>query len=251
MDARLSGKTALVTGAATGIGKAIADRFIAEGARVVYADRDAEGAQRAARGPGALAVTMDISDEPSVEAGYARLSEAGWELDIVVANAGVQLFGRDAPIADLDLATWRQTVDVNLTGTFLTIKHGVRALRAHGRGGSVILTGSPTALNGEGADFTAYSSSKAGMHGLARAVAGAYARENIRVNTVVPGYTETTLVSAISDDPASRAAIVSRIPLGRAGSPRDVEGAMVFLASDDGAFATGAEFRVDGGMTTL
>jgi len=251
MDARLAGKTALVTGAATGIGRAIADRFVAEGARVVYADLDAAGAEAAAQGPSALAVTMDISDEASVESGYAHVVAAGWQLDVVVANAGVQLFGHDAPVADLDLTTWQRTVDVNLTGTFLTVKHGVRALRAGGRGGSVILTGSPTALNGEGADFTAYSASKAGMHGLARAVAGAYAREDIRVNVVVPGYTETTLVSTISGDPESRAAIVSRIPLGRAGSPRDVEGAMVFLASDDGSFATGAEFRVDGGMTTL
>lgn len=251
MTARLTGKTALVTGAATGIGRAIADRFIAEGARVVYADRDTAGVERAAHASGALAVTIDICDESSVEEGYARVSEQGWDLDVIVANAGVQLFGRDAPIADLDLATWRQTVDVNLTGTFLTVKHGVRALRTQGRGGSVILTGSPTALNGEGADFTAYSSSKAGMHGLARAVAGAYAKDNIRVNTVVPGYTETGLVAAIRDDPSSRAAIISRIPLGRAGTPGDVEGAMVFLASDDGAFATGAEFRVDGGMTTI
>lgn len=251
MTPRLEGKVALVTGAAAGIGKAIADRFVAEGAHVVYTDRDAAGVQRAGGGSQALAVTMDICDESSVEEAYARVVAEGWELDVIVANAGVQLFGRDAPIADLDLATWRQTIDVNLTGTFLTIKHGVRALRAHGRGGSVLLTGSPTAINGEGADFTAYSSSKAGMHGLARAVAGAYASDNIRVNTVVPGYTETGLVSAIRDDPASRAAIIGRIPLGRAGTPRDVEGAMVFLASDDGSFATGAEFRVDGGMTTL
>jgi len=251
MSARLEGKTALVTGAAAGIGRAIADRFIAEGARVVYADRDTAGVRSAARGVNAFAVTMDICDEPSVEDGYTQVIERGWSLDVLVANAGVQLFGRDAPIADLDLATWRQTVDVNLTGTFLTVKHGIRALRTHGRGGSVILTGSPTALNGEGSDFTAYTSSKAGMHGLARAVAGAYAKDNIRVNTVVPGYTETGLVATISDDPTTRAAIIGRIPLGRAGTPRDVEGAMVFLASDDGSFATGAEFRVDGGMTTL
>lgn len=253
MTARLSGKTALVTGAATGIGRAIADRFVAEGARVVYADRNADGAAEAAAAAGAnaLAVTVDIADEASVQAGYAAVADAGWQLDVIVANAGVQLFGQDAKIADLELEVWRRTVDINLTGTFLTVKHGVRALRAHGRGGSVLLTGSPTALNGEGNEFTAYSSTKAGVHGLMRAVAGAYASENIRANVVVPGYTETTLVSAIIDDPASRAAIIGRIPLGRAGTPRDVEGAMVFLASDDAAFATGAEFRVDGGMTTL
>jgi NAD(P)-dependent dehydrogenase (short-subunit alcohol dehydrogenase family) len=251
MQGRLTGKTALVTGAATGIGKAVADRFAAEGARVVYADRNEAGAVEATGGdPNRRAVAMDISDEASVERAFAELSAADWRPDVVVANAGVQLFGKDAKVADLDLDVWRRTVDVNLTGTFLTLKHAVRSMLESG-GGAIIVTGSPTALNGEGSDFTAYSSSKAGGHGLARAVAGAYANDGIRVNVVVPGYTETSLVSAISDDAESRAAIIGRIPLGRAGTPRDVEGIMVYLASDDGAFATGATFQVDGGMTTL
>jgi NAD(P)-dependent dehydrogenase (short-subunit alcohol dehydrogenase family) len=120
-----------------------------------------------------------------------------------------------------------------------------------GRGGSIILTGSPTGLNGEGQDFTAYSSSKAGIHGLGRTVAAAYAADGIRLNTVVPGYTETPLVTAISGDEEARAAIVSRIPIGRAGTAKDVEGIMIYLASDESSFATGALFRVDGGMTTL
>lgn len=250
--ARLQGKTALVTGSATGIGRAVAARFAAEGARVVIADRDAEAAAGAAAGIGAAAraVTVDISDEPSVEAAFAELDAAGWAPDVVVANAGVQLFGQDAEAADLDLDVWRRTIDVNLTGTFLTVKHATRSMLAHG-GGSIILTGSPTGLNGEGKDFTAYSASKAGIHGLARTVAAAYADRGIRVNTVVPAYTETGLVTTISDDPEARAAIIGRIPLGRAGSPADIEGIMVFLASEDGAFATGSLFAVDGGMTTL
>lgn len=248
----LEGKTALVTGSATGIGRAVAERFAHEGARVVIADRDAAAAASAveAIGASARAAMMDISDEASVAAAFDTLDADGWAPDVVVANAGVQLFGHDAAAADLDLDVWRRTIDINLTGTFLTIKHAVRSMLARG-GGSIILTGSPTGLNGEGASFTAYSASKAGIHGLARTVAAAYADRNIRVNTVVPGYTETTLVTAISSDPESRAAIIGRIPLGRAGSPRDVEGIMVFLASDDGAFATGALFAVDGGMTTL
>jgi NAD(P)-dependent dehydrogenase (short-subunit alcohol dehydrogenase family) len=251
MQERLTGKTALVTGAAAGIGRAVADRFAAEGARVVYADRNETGATEAAGdSPDRRAVAMDVSDEASVERAFGALAEAGWRPDVVVANAGVQLFGKDAKAADLDLEVWRRTIDVNLTGTFLTVKHAVRSMLESG-GGSIIITGSPTALNGEGNEFTAYSSSKAGGHGLARAVAAAYARDGIRVNVVVPGYTETPLVTAISEDPESRAAIIGRIPLGRAGTPRDVEGIMVFLASEDGAFATGAEFRVDGGMTTL
>lgn len=253
MTDRLMGKTALVTGSATGIGRAVADRFAAEGGRVVYADRNAAGAAAAAsaaptdRG---RASVMDISDEKSVEEAFAELAAEGWTPDVVVANAGVQLFGHDAPAADLDLDVWKRTIDVNLTGTFLTVKHAVRAMRESG-GGSIILTGSPTGLNGEGADFTAYSASKAGIHGLTRTVAAAYASSNIRVNTVVPAYTETTLVSTIVEDPVSRAAIIGRIPLGRAGAPADVEGIMVFLASGDGAFATGSLFAVDGGMTTL
>jgi NAD(P)-dependent dehydrogenase (short-subunit alcohol dehydrogenase family) len=205
--------------------------------------------EAAAGAPGAVPVVMDIADEASVEAAFAEVAGLGLVIDVVVANAGIQLFGQDAPVADLDLEVWRRTIDVNLTGTFLTLKHAVRAMRAHG--GSIIVTGSPTGLNGEGNQFTAYSSSKAGMHGMARAVATAYASDGIRVNTVVPGYTETSLVTAISSDPEDRAAIVSRIPLGRAGRAEDVEGIMVYLASDESSYATGAIFRVDGGMTTL
>lgn len=250
---RLEGKTALVTGAGTGIGRAVAERFAREGARVVIADRDAAAAIDAVQaiGESARAAVLDIADETSVAEAFAELTAAGWAPDVVVANAGVQLFGQDAPIADLDLEVWRRTIDINLTGTFLTVKHAVRSMLEAGTRGSVILTGSPTGLNGEGRDFTAYSASKAGIHGLARTVAAAYAEHGIRVNTVVPGYTETSLVSAISTDPDSRAAIIGRIPLGRAGAPADVEGIMVFLASDDAAFATGALFAVDGGMTTL
>ena len=191
---------------------------------------------------------MDISDEASVEAAFGLLGAEGWAPDVVVANAGVQLFGHDAAAADLDLDVWKRTIDINLTGTFLTVKHAVRSMLTTG-GGSIILTGSPTGINGEGRGFTAYSASKAGIHGLGRTVAAAYADRGIRVNTVVPAYTETSLVTTITSDPEARAAIIGRIPMGRAGAPGDVEGIMVFLASDDAAFATGALFAVDGGMT--
>jgi NAD(P)-dependent dehydrogenase (short-subunit alcohol dehydrogenase family) len=249
---RVAGKIALVTGAAAGIGRTVADRFVREGARVVYTDRDVDAAQAAAEAAGgsAIALAMDVSDEASVSAAFDAAAARGWTPDVVVANAGVQLFGEDAEVADLDVAVWRRTIDINLTGAFLTLKHAVRGMLAIG-GGSIILTGSPTAVRGEGADFTAYSTSKAGVHGLGRTVAAAYAKRGIRVNTVGPAYTETGLVRTITDDPDARAAIIGRIPMGRAGTPADLEGVYVFLASDDSAFATGGVFAVDGGMTTL
>lgn len=266
MTDRLAGKTALVTGAASGIGRQVALRFLGEGARVVFADRDEAALATVVAGLGdgadgggaARAVVMDISDEASVEAAMALLAADGWSPNVVVANAGVQLFGHDAKAGDLDLEVWRRTIDVNLTGTFLTVKHAVRAMLGGGGGagdgaggGSIILTGSPTGVRGEGDVFTAYSASKAGIHGLGRTVAAAYARDGIRVNTVIPAYTETPLVSTLTGDDEARTAIVSRIPMGRAGSAADVEGIMVFLASDESAFATGAAFAVDGGMSSL
>jgi NAD(P)-dependent dehydrogenase (short-subunit alcohol dehydrogenase family) len=248
MSNRLSGKNILVTGAGSGIGQRVAERFASEGATVVFSDRNLAAATSVADAAGGIAVEMDISDEGSVSAAYADIAGRGIELNVVVANAGVQLFNQDAQIADLELDAW------NRTGAFLTVKHAVRAMLAADRaerGGSIILTGSPTGLNGEGKDFTAYSTTKAGIHGMGRTVAAAYASEGIRVNTVVPGYTETPLVTAISGNPEDRAAIVSRIPLGRAGRSEDVEGIMVFLASDESSYATGSIFRIDGGMTTL
>src|SRR5690625_6716638 len=194
---RLSSRTALITGSASGIGLAVASRFVREGARVVIADRDDGAAQQAARtivaesGEGtARALTVDLSDASTVERAFAELADSGWPPHVVVANAGVQIFGQDAKAADLDLEVWKRTVDINLTGTFLTVKHAVRSMLTSG-GGSIILTGSPTGLTGEGNDFTAYSTTKAGIHGLARTAAAAYASDGIRVNTVVPAYTET------------------------------------------------------------
>jgi 3-oxoacyl-[acyl-carrier protein] reductase len=250
---RLHRKTALVTGAGAGIGRTIALRFAREGARVAFADVDGDAAAAAAAEAGDLgrAVPVDIADEASVEAGFAALAEDGWTPDVVVANAGVQLFGKDARIGELDLEHWRQTIDVNLTGTFLTLKHAVRAMVPNG-GGSIVVTGSPTGIRGgQASGFTAYSTSKAGIHGMASTAAIAYAADGVRVNVVVPAYTETGLVSPFSSDPEIRANIIRGIPLGRPGAPEDLEGIMVFLASDESAFATGALFAVDGGMTAL
>lgn len=253
MTERLVDKVALVTGAASGIGRAVAGRFVAEGAVVLFADRDLEGATRAVQECGdpakARAVFVDIADEASVTTAFAEVADAGLGVDVVVANAGIQLFGLDAEAADLDLAVWDQTLHVNLTGTFLTVKHALRAL--DGRGGSIIVTGSPTGVVGSGRGFTAYSASKAGVHGLVRVVAADYAARGIRVNAVIPGYTETPLVRTIAEDSERRAGLIVSVPIGRPGSPADVEGIMVYLASDESGYATGALFTVDGGATAI
>lgn len=250
MSDRLIGKTALVTGAAAGIGRAVAQRFIAEGARVAFADVNLAGATHAAsHHERALPVEMDISSEESVECAFGAMRAAGWIPDVVVANAGVQLFGADAKAADLELEAWQRTLTINLTGTFLTVKHSIRGMLEAGVGGSIIATGSPTGITGEGATFTAYSTSKAAVHGLVRTVAAAYALEGIRVNSVIPGFIETALVEPISHDASLRAGLVARTPLGRAGVPSDIEGVMVFLASDESSFATAGMFVVDGGLT--
>jgi NAD(P)-dependent dehydrogenase (short-subunit alcohol dehydrogenase family) len=248
---RLEGKTVLVTGSGSGIGRSVATRFVQEGARVVFTDRNLQAAEEAREESGgdSIAVELDVSSEPSCRQGFEVAISNGFSPNVVIANAGIQLFGRDNRVAELDLAVWHETLTVNLTGTFLTLKYAVRAMSESG--GSIVVTGSPTALGGSFSDFTAYSSSKGGVHSLAMAVAGGYAERGIRVNTVIPGYIETPLVSSVVNNPEARAGIVAQIPLKRPGQATDIEGVMIFLASDESSFATGGFFVVDGGLTTI
>lgn len=252
---RLAGKRALVTGAASGIGRAVAERFAEEGARVAVVDIAADAAEavaaaiRAAGGQ-ACAVPADVRDENQVAAVFANVRSAFGGLDVVVANAAVQLFGADALVHELDVAVWDATHAVNLRGAFLTCKHGVQAL-LHAGGGSLICTGSPTGLFGGAPTFTAYSASKAGVHGLARVVAAGYASRGIRCNVVVPGFTATPLVADILADPAASAEVLATVPMGRPGQPADLAAAMLYLASDESSYVTGALFTVDGGQTAV
>jgi NAD(P)-dependent dehydrogenase (short-subunit alcohol dehydrogenase family) len=253
--ARLADKRAFVTGAASGIGRAVAARFAAEGARVAVADLDPDAAtstadQIMADGGEALALAADVTKEAAVEAAFARAVDAYGGLDVVVINAGVQLFGQDSRVHDLDTQIWDRTHAVNLRGAFLTGKHGVRALLAAG-GGSVICTGSPTGLFGVAPACTAYSASKAGIFGLARAIATGYAPDGIRCNVVVPGFTATPLVESVLADPAATQRLVNQVPLRRPGQPEEVASMMLFLASDEAAYVTGGLFSVDGGQTAI
>src|SRR4051812_14733747 len=214
---------ALVTGGASGIGRAIAERLSAEGARVATIDLES-GA------PGELALVADVSDEGAVEHAVAQATEALGGLDLVVPNAAVQLTGRDDRADRLELEAWQRTIDVNLTGAFLTAKHGIGPLLASG-GGSVVFVASPAGLYGIAAGLDAYSASKAGVAGLVRVMAADYAADGIRVNGVLPGITETAMNHWWMDDPEQRSAIEASIPLGRAARPEEIAGAVAFLAS--------------------
>lgn len=250
---RLEGKRAVITGAGLGMGRAAALRFAAEGARVGLLDIDEEtaravAAEIAGQGGEGLVLQADVTSEDQVSAAVERTVAEWGGLDIVVANAGVQLAGQDDRADRLSLEAWQRTIDINLTGIFLTCKHGIRALLATG-GGAVVCTASPTGLYGVAKGFDAYSASKAGVYGLIRVMAADYASEGIRVNGVIPGYTETPMTTWVTRE--DHEALISTIPLGRQGNPEDVAAVMLFLASDEAPYVTGAVWAADGGMTAI
>jgi NAD(P)-dependent dehydrogenase (short-subunit alcohol dehydrogenase family) len=246
----LDGKRALVTGAAQGIGLATARRLVEEGALVALVDVDEPALSQATELVGELGLPLpaDVSDEDQVASAVEAATEAWGGLDVIVPNAGVQLSDRDDRVDRLDRETWERTLDVNLTGAFLTAKHGVRALLASG-GGAVVCTGSPAGHYAIARRLEAYSASKAGMYGLVRVMAVDYAAEGVRVNGVFPGVTDTPMNREFMADVAARDAMLATIPLGRAAAPEEIAAVIAFLASDDASYVTGAVWTVDGGLT--
>lgn len=248
----LAGRKAVITGAANGIGLATAARFSAEGAAVVLLDCEAEPVRCAAasisRG---RAIVVDVRDEAAVAAAVSEAEQALGGLDIVVANAAIEPLDDDR--ADrLDTAVWRRVIDINLTGVFLTAKFGLKALLRSGAADrTLICTVSPTGIRGSAPGQDAYSTSKAGVLGLMRVMANDYAGDGIRVNAVMPGFTDTRANAAIFADPAKLAAVNAIVPLGRAGTPAEVAALMAWVASSEARYATGAVFVVDGGMTAI
>jgi NAD(P)-dependent dehydrogenase (short-subunit alcohol dehydrogenase family) len=252
---RLQGKRAIVTGGGSGIGRAAALRLAEEGATVGVLDINLESAQQTARaiceqGGHAIALQVNVADEAQVADAVREMERRYSGLDTVIANAGVMLFGKDTIASDLDLETWRKCMDVNLTGMFLTCKHGLQALLRNGSG-SVVITASPTGMLGCAPTFTAYSTSKAGTFGLMRILAIDYVKKNIRVNAVLPGTTNSPLVTTLMENPATRAEFLGKVPMARAADAREIANVISFLASDEASYVTGAAWFADGGLSAI
>lgn len=243
--------TAVVTGAGSGIGRACAERLVADGVRVACLDRDSSSvsALRDALGDAVVAVPCDVSREDDVVSAMDRVRQEFGSVTMAVLCAGIYLTDQDAAVDSLAAATWQRTLDVNLTGMFLSARESVRSMHD---GGSVVLIGSPTGFLGMELGMHAYSASKGGVHGLVRVMANEYAQRGIRVNLVVPGFIRTGLNESFFRDQADAVtSVLQSIPLRRAGEPHEVAAMVSWLCSDDASYATGGVFVVDGGMTAV
>ena len=250
---RLSGKIALVTGAASvpGLGSATAKRFAEEGASVYCTDRDEAGAEKVAAdiratGGKADALSHDVTSEADWDRVMAAIDAKHGRLDILVNNAGIAVL---RPIEELTTADWTLQNDVNLNSVFHGTKRAVVAMRRGGRGGSIVNISSVVGQVGVPA-CGAYAAAKGGVRMFSKSIAIECAKEKIRVNTVHPGMILTNMQDvAAEDNSANYDAVVAMIPMGFMGAPDDIANMNLFLASDEAAYITGAEFTVDGGMT--
>ena len=242
---QLAGKTALVTGGSTGIGFATAARFVAEGAEVIITGRRQAELDKAADelGEHVTAVRGDVSDLADLDRLYAAIGARGTGLDVLFANAGGGEFAR---LEDLTAEQFDSTFSINVRGTVFTVQ---KALPLLNPGASIIVTGSTSASRGVPA-FGVYSASKAAVYQFARVWAAELAGRGVRVNTIVPGPTETPGLRGLAAPGEGRALVdgeAARLSLGRAGRPEEIANGALFLASDQSSFMTGAQLFLDGG----
>ncbi len=256
---RLEGKSALLTGAGSGIGRATAERFAAEGARVAVTDLDGGKAEAVAtairdRGGDGFARVLDVRREADWESAIVEVVEAWGGLDVLVASAGIS-FAK--PVDEMSLEEWRHVHAVNLDGAFLGTKHAIRAMKERGGGGSIVLVSSASGVKAS-AGASAYGSSKAALQHFAKSVAVECAVHHIRVNTVVPAGVVTPLWHAMPffqemmrehGEGGAYEALAASTPFGRFADAAEVAAAILFLASDDASYITGTDLLVDGGYT--
>jgi NAD(P)-dependent dehydrogenase (short-subunit alcohol dehydrogenase family) len=248
---RLDGKVAVITGGANGLGEAIATRMAEEGALVAVLDIDKAGGERVAGAlAGATFHACDVTSEQDVSAALAAVRAQHGRIDILVNNAGVE--GVNQPTHELPLAEWERVMGVNCTAVFLCTKHAVPHLKQAG-GGSVINISSIYGILG-GGDIPPYHASKGAVRAMSKNDALTYAPDNIRVNSIHPGFIFTSMVKRYVDEAGleeadARTALNALHPLGGTGDPDDVAWGAVFLASDQAKWVTGAELVIDGGYT--
>lgn len=245
---RFTGKVALVTGAASGIGRAAAVAFAAEGARVAILDRTEDvlkQTEAAVKNTGGdvLTIACDVSSPSQVEAAVKLVVERFGQLDVAFNNAGVE--NKAVPLHEIDLEEWDRILGINLRGTFVCMKHEIAQMMRQG-GGVVVNTSSGAGIRGV-AGGSAYAASKHAIIGMTKSAALDYAKQNIRVNAVLPGNIETPMMDRFTGGDIQKA--VDLEPVGRLGKPEEIAEAVLWMSSDLGGFVTGSAIVVDGGWS--
>ncbi len=252
-EGRFDGKRAIITGASKGIGKATAVRFAREGGIPALISRSRQELEEVAAiihadGGKALVYPADVSDEEKIGPAIAAAVRELGGLDVVVSNAGIELPFEDSMADSLPLTVWQRIINTNLTGQFLTCKHGIGHLLEGKKGGAVVMVGSPCGEKGFCFKEHAYSASKGGILSLMKVMAIDYAPYNIRVNACIPGFIDTPMNAHVMSDPELLKTWSDTIPMKRPGTSEETAAVILFLASEEASYVLGSAFVVDGGQ---